>query len=284
MDSSQHGVSIDSTGKFVIRYAYNDYVSDTSAVANTWYHLSVVRPFGPNNGSILYVNGKAVAAAKGSYNIETMLLDDMGQQTNQDLHDTSPLVVGANTGIGPTDPLVDPRPQTPVAGTTDYFRGIVDDLEMFVMGLNHTRDFGEYEFQSDNDYAAHFKPTNPVDLTGEGTISFSDAQVFASNWLYENTLKWTDSMDDEQSLIVGDLVSRSKGDFNFDGRVDLADWAMLNSASPGVGAAALALINGGSVPEPGTGLLAAIAAMAISFQRRSRRRELAGNHRTDGNS
>ena len=274
MDSNQHGVSINSAGKFVMRYAYNDYISNKSAVANTWYHLSVVRPFGPNNGSILYVNGEAVAAAKGRYNIETKLLDDMGQVTNQDEHDTSPLVVGANTGIGPTNPLEDPRPQTPVPGSTNYFRGIVDDLDMFVMGLNHTRDFGEYQFQFDNGYAAHFKPANPVDLTGEGSITFADAQAFASNWLYENTLKWTDVMGNMQSLIVGDLISRSKGDFNFDGRVDLADWAMLNSANPGVGSAALALING-AVPEPTAGLLAILASVSIAWQRRrvaSRRR------------
>jgi hypothetical protein len=269
MDSNQHGVSIDSAGKFVMRYAYNDYVSEKSAVANSWYHLSVVRPFGPNNGSILYVNGEAVAAAKGRYNIETLLLDDQGQQTNQGEHDTSPLVVGANTGIGSSTPD-DPRPPTPTAGTQNFFRGIVDDLEMFVMGLNHTRDFGEYEFQSDNDYAAHFKPTNPVDLTGEGSISFADAQVFASNWLFENLLEWTDVDDNDQSLLVGDLVSRSKGDFNFDGRVDLADWGMLNSASPGVGAMAMTLIQGGVVPEPSAGVLA-LSAGVMAFVRRRRR-------------
>jgi trimeric autotransporter adhesin len=195
----------------------------------------------------------------------------MGQATNDDLHDTSPLVVGANTGIGPTDPLEDPRPQTPVPGTENYFRGIVDDLEMFVMGLNHTNDFHEYEFQYDNSYAAAFKPSNPVDLTGEGSVTFDDAALFASNWLYENTLEWTDSMGDDQSLIVGDLVSRSKGDFNFDGRVDLSDWAMLNSANPGVGASALTLIQGGAIPEPATAALAALAAAALVFHRRKQR-------------
>jgi len=265
MDSNQHGVSINSAGKFVMRYAYNDYESAKAASANTWYHLSVVRPFGPNNGSILYVNGEAVAAATGRYNIERVANDE-GVIIDQNLLDTSPLVVGANTGIGNTEP--DPRPPTPTAGSANYFRGIIDDLEMFVMGLNRTRDFGEYAFQNDNDYAAHFKPSNPVDLTGEGTISLADAQVFASNWLYEKELEWVDPLGDDRSLIVGDLISRSKGDFNFDGRVDLADWGLLNSASPGVGAMAMTLIQGGAIPEPSTLLMLAVAGVGLFIPRR----------------
>lgn len=270
MDSNQHGVSIDSSGKFTMRYAYNDFVSTKPAAANTWYHLSVVRPFGPNNGSILYVNGEAVAAAKGRYNIETKLLDENGNLLPENELDTSPLVVGANTGIGPSTPD-DPRPPTPSAGTQNFFRGIVDDLEMFVMGLNNSTDFGEYVFQNDNDYAAHFKPANPIDLVLDGAINLADAQEFAHNWLYENILTWTDPMGDGQRLIVGDLVSRGKGDFNFDGRVDLADWAMLNSAYPGVGAAAMTLIQGGSVPEPAAVVLTALAAM-FALPLRQRRR------------
>lgn len=271
MDSNQHGVSINSAGKFVMRYAYEDYPSTISATANSWYHLSVVRPFGPGNGSILYVNGQAVAAATGLYNTERILLDDQGEETNLDELDTSPLIVGANTGIGPTDPASDPRPQTPSPGTTNYFRGIVDDLEMFVMGMNAENDFGEYVFQNDNDYAAFFKPTNPVDMTGEGLLTFADAQSFASNWLFERKLEWTDVLGDEHTVIVGDLTSRSKGDFNFDGRTDLADWAMLNSASPGVGAAAMTLIQGGSVPEPSTAVLVGLTSMGIAMCRSRRK-------------
>jgi hypothetical protein len=275
MDTNQHGVSIDSSGKFVMRYAYNDYVdtvSTTSVAANSWYHVSVVRPFRSGNGSILYVNGRAVAAAKGEYNLETKLLDEDGNAVPENELDTSPLVIGANTGIGPSTPD-DPRPPTPAAGSQNFFRGIVDDLQMFVMGLNNSTDFGEYVFQNDDAYASHFKPANPVDLVdlNSNVINLADAQEFAHNWLYENTLKWTDVDGEKQSLTVGDLFSRGKGDFNFDGRVNLADWAMLNSASPGIGAAAMTLIQGGAIPEPSSCALALLAAVATysPWRRRS---------------
>lgn len=271
MDSNQHGVSINSAGKFVMRYAYNDYISSKSATANSWFHLSVVRPFGPNNGSILYINGEAVAAAVGRYNIERVANDE-GVVIDQNLLDTSPLVVGANTGIGNTQP--DPRPPTPVTGSANHFRGIIDDLKMFVMGMNRTRDFGEFVFQNENDYAKFFKPTNPVDLNGDGLITLADAQAFASNWLFEKKLEWKDVSGVDRSLIVGDLVSRSKGDFNFDGRVDLADWGMLNAANPGVGALAMTLIQGGTVPEPSSLVMLSFASVGLGVRRR--RRTLAG--------
>lgn len=263
MDTNQHGVFINSQNKFAMRYAGFDYPSNISATANNWYHLSVVRAFGSGNGSVLYVNGVAVAAATGTYKIERVVNDSEGQPVNLADLDTSPLVVGANTGALP--------------GSNNFFSGIVDDLEMFVMGINHTRDFGEYVFQNDNDYAARFKPTNPVDLTGDGIITLADAQLFASNWLFKEELKWTTNLGEPRSLVVGDLFSRSKGDFNFDGRVDLADWGMLNSASPGVGAIAMQLIQAGTVPEPGAIFLAAFAGTAAMARRR--RRIVCADHR-----
>ncbi|MGD9635371.1 MAG: PEP-CTERM sorting domain-containing protein, partial [Pirellulales bacterium] len=254
MDTNQHGVFVNSQNKFAMRYAGLDYPSNVAVTANTWFHLSVVRSFGPGSGSVLYVNGVAVAAATGSYKIERVVNDSEGEPANLADLDTSPLVVGANTGALP--------------GQNNFFSGVVDDLEMFVMGINHTRDFGEFVFQNDNDYAAHFKPTNPVDLTGDGAITLADAQMFAANWAFAEQLNWTDTLGDKHSLVVGDLLSRSKGDFNFDGRVDLADWGMLNSASPGVGAIAMRLIQGGTVPEPGTLVLVAIASTAFAARRR----------------
>jgi hypothetical protein len=254
MDTNQHGVFVNAQNKFAMRYAGLDYASNVAVAANNWFHLSVVRSFGPGSGSVLYINGVAAAAATGTYKIERVVNDSEGEPANLADLDTSPLVVGANTGALP--------------GQNNFFSGIIDDLEMFVMGINHTRDFGEFVFQNDNDYAARFKPTNPVDLTGEGTITIADAQLFATNWLFKEELKWTDTLGDKHALVVGDLLSRSKGDFNFDGRVDLADWGMLNSASPGVGAIAMRLIQGGTVPEPGAFILAAIACTGLAMHRR----------------
>ncbi|MEM7311710.1 MAG: PEP-CTERM sorting domain-containing protein [Planctomycetota bacterium] len=232
MDTNQHGVLIDANNNFAMRYAEVDYGTSITPVEDTWYHLSVVRPFGPNNGSIFYVNGVAEAAAIGQYNIEFVVNEDTPSSNIGDL-DTSPLVVGASTGSD--------------HGLSDYFSGVVDDLEMFVMGLNGTRDFGEYEFVDDNGYAKFFKPSTEGDIDGDDTVTLADANLFADNWLRTKELEWTVN-DQSLSLIVGDLQSRDWGDFNYDGIVDLADWAILNNQNPAAGARAWDLING--VPEP----------------------------------
>jgi hypothetical protein len=258
MDSNQHGVLITADGKFAMRYAWTpetnfDYVSDFPVVANQWYHLSVVRPFGPNNGSILYVDGVAEAAATGTYAIEKVVNAE-GVIIDPAANDSSPLVIGASTARD-------------VFGTNFHFSGIVDDLEMFVMGINHTRDFGEYVFQNDNDYAAFFKPDTQGDLTGDNMVTLADAQEFASNWLFENRLVWTNAGGNQQSLVVGDLASRDRGDFNYDGRVNLADWAILQNQSPAAAAAAMRIIQG-VVPEPTSALLVLLAASAICLRLR----------------
>ena len=251
MDTNQHGVLIDADNKFAMRYAEVDYATDITPVADTWYHLSVVRPFGPENGSIFYVNGVAEAAAIGQYNIEFVVNEDTPSSNIVDL-DTSPLVVGASTGAD--------------HGLNNYFSGVVDDLEMFVMGLNGTRDFGEYEFVDDNGYAAFFKPAIDGDIDGDNDVTLTDATMFADNWLRTKLVEWT---VDEQplSLVIGDLESRDWGDFNYDGIVDLADWAILNNQNPAAGARAWDLING--VPEPNS-LLGLLIGFTWLLSRRRR--------------
>src|SRR5262249_54307752 len=142
MDTNQHGAMINAAGHFAMRYAGLDYDSGMTAVANNWYHITVVRPEGPDHDAIMYVNGGAVAAANGPY----------AGEVNIAQLERSPLIVGANTSTVPLQ-----------VGFQNQFRGIVDDLKMFALGYNHAADYGEFIFQRDDDYAAHFKPTNPVD-------------------------------------------------------------------------------------------------------------------------
>ncbi|QDT67815.1 PEP-CTERM motif protein [Planctomycetes bacterium MalM25] len=255
MDTNQHGVFINDQGNYAMRYADRDYASEIPAAVGDWAHLSVVRAFGPGSGSILYVDGVAAAATTGQYRIERVVNEDTPTSNIADL-DTSPLVVGGSTGAIQS-----------LVGNSDHFSGVVDDLEMFVMGLNASNDFGEYVFERDDRYAAAFKPSNPVDLTGEGSIDFADAIEFASNWRSEKSLTWIDAGGTESSLVVGDLETRGRGDFNFDGRVDLADWGMLNNASPATAAAAMRLI-AGVIPEPSTGVLVLLAISGLTVRRR----------------
>jgi hypothetical protein len=203
MDSNNHGVLINGSGKFAMRYAGQDYAGLTPVTPTSWYHLMVVRPFGPNNGSILYVNGVAEAAATGIYNGE----DAPNDEVNPVNHDNSALVVGANTSESSFQ-----------IATQRFYRGVVDDLEMFLMGLNNTQDYGEFEFARDNDYAAHFGPTTIGDLNGDNAITSIDVTTFATNWLFEKRLSWTQG-GTQRSLAVGDLTTRAVGDFNYDGRV-----------------------------------------------------------------
>ena len=276
MDSNNHGVMIQNDGTFAMRYngsginpAQPDYAgvtqvtsSDATADPNTatWYHLMVVRPFGPSSGSVMYVNGVAEAAATGTYKGETDLTAE-DPPAIIDL-DNSALVVGANTAE--TD-----------AGTgqSDFFSGVVDDLEMFVMGFNDSSDFGEFEIARDNKYIDAFAPAVEGDITGDpngnpdGILDMADVTAFANNWLFEKRLEWTQGAED-RSLVVGDLSTRLMGDFDYSGRIDLRDWEILSDQNPALAAAAWTLIN--AVPEPGTMLLACLG-LTLAVTRRSSR-------------
>jgi hypothetical protein len=246
MDTTQHGALINASGSFSMRYINTDYDTGVAVLPNTWYHLMVVRPFGPGLGSIMYINGEAVARASGTYRGED----------NPANEETTPLVVGANTSNVAFQ-----------VGTINRFQGLVDDLEMFVMGLNGPPapdEFGEFIFERDNKYAAFFKPANAADLTGDNVVNMADVNVFVSNWLYQKVVG---------GAVLGDLTTRAKGDFNFDGAVNLSDWEILNElAPPGVGSAAWAMIHG--VPEP-SGMFIAMMTSAAWFAMRPARRHRA---------
>jgi hypothetical protein len=241
----------------------------------------VIRPFGPGLGSIFYINGVAQAIAFGEYAVETIVnVGEGGVFTNIDDLDISPLTVGRAT-------TSDPSFGVPL-GQEFFFRGVVDDLRMFVMGLNDNdnlsgggsnvlNDYGEYLFKRDNGYAQEFAPPVDGDMningTYDGMISIADANAFATNWLFEKRLSAVNPITGvEGSRLVGDLFTRSRGDFNFDGIVDLRDWAILNNANPGVGALAMQLIQQMSVPEPGSFGLAALASLMLTRRSRTRRK------------
>jgi hypothetical protein len=254
MDTNNHGVMINAAGKFSMRYSYNlaapvpesnivDFEGVTSPVVETWYHLMVGRPFGPGRtGSVLYVNGVAEAAVNGKYIGEDVPNDEANESII--VHDR--LVVGANTSPGGVD------------GVDNFFSGLVDDLEMSLMGLNNAGDYGEFQFERDNSFAAFFKPTTDGDLNGDDDVDPADVVIFSDNWLSENIVG---------GLLVGDLSSRDVGDFNYDGRVDLGDWNILNDANPAMAALAMSMIQ--SVPEPTALALMALVMMgAVSTRNR----------------
>lgn len=248
MDTNQHGVRIDATGRFSMRYANVDYASNVSVVPNTWYHVEVVRPATSANGSRMFVNGIAVAAAAGSYGV-----------------DSSQLVVGSNTAGTDT---------SFTGGTTEFFSGIIDDLEMFVIGMapaNTTpprpaANYGTFNFATDNAFAAD--PDTGLsgvlgDLNDSGSLTQADKDAFIAGWM---DIKLVNGIQ------VGDLSTYAQGDLNFDGITNIFDLALMQSALPGAGLGGITEedLFGSSVPEPAAATLVLFAAAAFAFFRRPR--------------
>jgi hypothetical protein len=251
MDTNQHGARINSAGKFSMRYAGTDYASNLSATPGSWYHVMVVRPAGTAGGARMYVNGNAVAAAGGGYNGA----------------DTADLVVGANTagddgsenGVGFT------------GGTEEFFNGLIDDLKLFVIGTSNefagppvepAFNFGDFNFATDNDFAA-FKLSGIVgDVDNSGALNAADRTAFIAGWMHDNRVN---------NIRVPDLNSYSKGDLNLDGITNIQDLVIMQSVLPLAGLSAISTAELFAVPEPMT-LLQLMACSLLAVTRRTRRR------------
>ena len=231
MDSNQHGVRI-VDGNWSMRYGGSDYDSDVSVNFGQWAHVMLARPFGADEGSRLYVNGEAVTAATGGYD---------GAATEE-------LVVGSNTGRDGNLAFT--------GGTDEFFHGRIDNLTLGIFGDNTNlggQDFGEFEFSFDNEFAADaISSVAEADVNLDGVVSgdgtgpaaSDDVTAFVEGWLFENEFN---------GQRVADLVSRSKGDLDFNGITDLADYAILNMANPALGAAIGDQL---FIPEPSGSMLA----------------------------
>jgi hypothetical protein len=247
MDTNQHGVRIDSTGRFSMRYAGTDYASTVPVVPNTWYHVEVVRPLGAAGGSRLYVDGIAVAAAAGDYNA-----------------DTADLVVGSNTAGDET---------SFTGGTEEFFSGVIDDLKMFVIGQaaattdppRPAADYGLFNPAIDNDFIA--SPLTGIkgvagDVTNDGLLNQADKDAFIAGWLDRRVVN---------GIQVGDLISRAQGDLNLDGITNLHDLVLLQGALPAAGLAAITAAElQAAVPEPATAMLLLSAALNLALLRSRR--------------
>lgn len=246
MDTNQHGVRINDDGFYSMRYAGIDHDTKVLATAGVWRHILVVAD---DSGAKMYIDGNGEAAASGSYNFGDGSLADPG--------DTSELVVGSNTAG--TDSIF-------TGGTEEFYTGILDDLELFVTGSNElgTIDYGTFDYKADNDFIAGTVtlPANPLDLNNDTNVDIDDVDLFVAGWLTENT---------HNGVRFADLDTISNGDFTEDGIVDLDDWALLNAASPALGALVLQAF--AAVPEPGSFLLMAMAGLLgmPTMRRRARR-------------
>jgi Concanavalin A-like lectin/glucanases superfamily len=249
MDTNQHGVRINSNGKFSMRYADVDYESSVSVVPNTWYHLEVVRPAGAANGSRMYINGVAVVVAPGGY-------DD----------DWADLTVGANTaGDDAGNHAEIPSPVGFTGGTQEFFSGIVDDLKLFVIGTSTSStpvNYGSFNFPADNAFAA--SPISGLkgiagDVTNNGVFDAADKTAFIAGWMQKHLVN---------GVQIGDMASHAMGDLNLDGITNIHDLLLMQNALTGAGMGTISPGELSGVPEPTTALLAILAVLPLVCRRR----------------
>ena len=239
-DTNQHGVRIEN-GNYVLRYAGNDYDSGVPVTADEWRHIMVASV---DDAGVLYVDGEAVLAVDGAY----------------DVTDTADLVIGSNTAGNENDFFF-------TGGTTDYFDGIIDDLELYVYGSNSQQDWGTFDFLGENAYArdvalqgiaaADVNLDGMVSGDGSGPAATDDVTAFVENFFTINLV---------DSIQVGDVTTRSIGDLDVNGIIDLRDWGIINAADPVMGSAILNELR--SIPEPSFNFAALLAACACVRRRK----------------
>ena len=243
MDTNQHGVRINDSENFSMRYGGVEFDTNVAATPGTWFHVEVVQTAG--GGAQMYIDGNGAASATGGYNVA----------------DEAPLVVGANTR-GTLSSFE--------GGTEEFFTGIVDELSIFVLGTSDAgTSFGEYDFVSDNARAIDVLGASPnlADINRDGSVSGNgtgpaasdDVTAFVNGWQFRNFAS---------GRLLGGLNTISRGDINVDGIVNIDDWALINAASPAVGAAILNSL--AAVPEPSSCLLAIAGLMACVCRRTPR--------------
>jgi hypothetical protein len=156
-------------------------------------------------------------------------------------------------------------------GDSDRFRGVVDEMQMFVWGstydssTNTITNLGQFSFATDNAYAASHLTGVPGDVNQSGTFTQADVDDFVVNWQYQKLVN---------NVQVGDMTTILKGDLNFDGVTNLSDMAILRSAIAGSGSGSsfdLTILNNLGVPEPATWLLGTLSLIGLLATARTKR-------------
>ena len=247
MDTTQHGLRITAGGNWAMVYSGAETNSNVPVNFGQWAHVMVAMPnFGNPNRAVLYVNGVALAAGQGNYNTTTAV---NGQG----------LIVWHNSDASGAN-----------VGKNSFFRGTLDDLNMFVWGRSYDpttgafTDFGTFNFRTDNAYAAANLSPTFGDIAGSAGITQTDVNAFIAGWLNEKRVN---------TLRVGDITTYAAGDLNFDGITNLADAGLFRQAM-GLGSGAgldLTAFNAlveSAVPEPSGLCLAGLAVMGAAARRR----------------
>jgi hypothetical protein len=246
-DTTEHGVRISSGGNWMLRHGGTNVNSNVPVAFNQWSHVMAVIPNNSNpHLGILYVNGVALAAQSENY-LTTQAVQSQA------------LIVGADTNADGT-----------MIGRNNFFRGVLDELEMFVWGrrydpaTNSYVDFGTFDFATDNEFAAGVLTGEPGDVDSNGVFNQDDVDDFVAGWLNEKRVN---------NIRVGDLTTFAAGDLNLDGITNLPDaYLMMDALGGGAGGFDLSGFGAATgVPEPSSLWLAGLAASLLAARRRANR-------------
>ncbi|MEQ8848029.1 LamG-like jellyroll fold domain-containing protein [Botrimarina sp.] len=284
MDTFQHGVRIND-GKFSLRYAGADFDSPVAVEvgrpgkpeSNGWYHVMLLTQDNlfERGNAVLYVDGVAVAAITGDYQTSGLVADPGVAPANRLTIDESFLGIGAGFGGSKFGQFILPAVREP-----NYFDGVIDELEMGVIGFNRNDEWGAFDFLTENQYAAAIAlpGVDPADVNldglvqgdGTGPASVDDVTAFVENFFSSKTIPGVIAGGDADStvpIVVGDIDTRSRGDLNIDGVIDLADWSILNAANPTMAGLVLQAM---AVPEPTAAVVVAVLCVgAVGSRRRN---------------
>jgi hypothetical protein len=227
--------------------------------ANQWYHFmfNAQNTGGDNFRTVLYIDGIAVAA-----NDDPIPEFDVNSTTR-----IGPFLVGAGEMAN------NPPAATPgevVFMPTDFFTGVVDDLDVYVYGQGSAFDAGNFNLLNDNEWIRNEIDNDPLlqgtlgpgDVNRDGVVDDDDIVAFVAGWRQQKLFEGA-----HNTLTVGDWETWGWGDMNLDGRVNYSDWFILRANHPnGSGLVLGDWLNGNAVPEPSTCLVLALSALAVGFR------------------
>jgi hypothetical protein len=228
MDTNEQGVYITANDTWGFVFDNDDIDSGVPVEFDQWQHVFHTTLDGRTNAA-MWVDGVAVASS-------TEVYDD----------DDGPAAFRVGSSID---------------GSANFFKGVVDNVEVFVYGDNTGdtgsgpsgpgQDWGTLDVFADNEFiAAALEGYVDGDMNGDGLVNDTDLALFQDGWKFEQVPAGIGGMP------IADLETRLHGDFNVDGIVDLNDWHILRTLHTAGGGAVTA-----AVPEPSTALLAALAGL-----------------------
>jgi hypothetical protein len=243
-------------------------------VGDAWHHVMhhqypLTGPGSPRNVSgsslpvtaVVYVNGIAVSVNN----------DSLGSRT-----------AGSRVGV-----LAVGAAEIPGDGSNptygNFFRGAVDNLEMYVYGNNTSQggqNYGAFDLFADNDWIANriattvpggvLKPGDvnrdgAVNGTGTGPAASDDVSAFIAGWRDRKTFQGAHGV-----FTAGDWETWGWGDMDHDGVVGFADWYILRANHPSPASLNLEALLG-AVPEPSSAALGGLALLGAGLVRKRSR-------------